>query len=181
MSQWQVICHYVEVATESFHGDGVACQPPLRIGMAIIRLDPVDLEVGGPLHDVEPCHESSRAIDITDNDGWSGSSCGMWSNSGSADSRSDDVASGGPSDVAEISWLNWLEGSIRVAPFSVILFSVEDLIRMARVMTPVNAAANVVELVEMAPNVPARLVDLQVGVGLGIAWRLTKVDDVVSS
>ena len=43
-----VICHDVEVATTGLYDNGVTRQPLLRIGVAIIRLDFVDLEVGGP-------------------------------------------------------------------------------------------------------------------------------------
>ena len=52
---------------------------------------------------------------------------------------------------------------------------------MARVATPLNAMANVMKVIEMPPNVTTRLVDLLVGVGVGVAWWLTRVDDVVAS
>lgn len=59
---WQVIGHYVSVATVGSHGDGITHQPLLGIGMAIVSLDPIDLEVCGPLYNVEPSHEGLWAI-----------------------------------------------------------------------------------------------------------------------
>ena len=40
--------------------------------------------------------------------------------------------------------------------------------------------ANIVELLEMVPNVSTWLVDLLVGVRVGVAWWLTGVNDVVA-
>ena len=52
---------------------------------------------------------------------------------------------------------------------------------MARVVIPVNATTDVVELIELVSNVPSRLVDLLVSVRVGIAWKITRVDDVIAS
>ena len=62
----------------------------------------------------------------------------------------------------------------------VVFLSAKDLIRMARVATPLNAMANVMKVIEMPPNVTTRLVDLLVGVWVGIAWRLTKVNNIIA-
>lgn len=130
---------------------------------------------------MEPCRESSRSIDITDDDGLRDGSCGTWSGGGSTCSWSNDIADGGPSGIARISLLNQWKGGLRVAPFLVILLSAEDLSCMVRVVNPINAVVNVVELVEMAPNLLSRLVDLLVGIGVGVAWHFIRVDNMVSS
>jgi hypothetical protein len=103
---WQVICHHVGVTTAGSDGDGITRQPLLGVGMAVVRLDPVDLDVCGRLHGTKPCCESSQAV--SDNGGvisslWSEGGCDVdsWS-SGSAGSRSDDR----PSSVAarQVRW-----------------------------------------------------------------------------
>lgn len=48
----------------------------------------------------------------------------------------------------------------------VIFLLIRDVIRVARVATPVNAMTNIVELIEMSSNVTNGLIDLLVGVGL---------------
>lgn len=111
---------------------------------------------------------------------WSGSSTDSRSN-GVANGWLSDIAGGGLSGVTRISRLNWLKSSLRIAPFLVILLSVEDLIYMTQITTSVNAPANIVELIEVTPNVFTRLVDLLVSVGIGVVWRLSRVDDVVAS
>ena len=78
---YQVICHDIRVATVGLHSDGITHQPLLRIGVAIIRLDSIDLQVGGPLYGVEPRLESLRTIsdDGVINDSlWSSGSCSSW-------------------------------------------------------------------------------------------------------
>jgi len=62
----------------------------------------------------------------------------------------------------------------------VVLLSAKDLIHMVRIVTPFNAMANVMEVVEMPTNITTRLVDLLVGVWVGIAWRLTRVNNIIA-
>jgi hypothetical protein len=53
---------------------------------------------------------------------------------------------------------------------------------MVRVAIPIDATTNVIELVEVAPNISIMgLVDFLVGVGVGVAWWVARVDDIVAS
>ena len=62
----------------------------------------------------------------------------------------------------------------------VVFLSVKDLIRIAQIATPLNVMANVMQVIEMPTNVTTRLVDLLVGVWVGIAWRLTRVNNIIA-
>lgn len=84
--------------------------------MTVVWLNPIDLEVYGPLYSVEPCREGSWAI--TDDGGiinslWSGGDAGSRSD-GVAGGGPSGVAGGGPSGVAGVSWLNRLESGLRL-------------------------------------------------------------------
>ena len=53
---------------------------------------------------------------------------------------------------------------------------------MARVAIPLNAMANVMELVEVAPYISTMgLVDFMVDIRVGIAWWLSRVGNIVTS
>ena len=46
----QIICHYVAVSLSSTYGDLVELHPLLGISLAIVGIDPEDLEACGPLY-----------------------------------------------------------------------------------------------------------------------------------
>ena len=135
--------------------------------MAIVWLHPLDLEVGGPLHSAKLCRESPWAINhnvVVNNSLWSGGS-GSRSND-----RPRSVAKDRSGGVARGSRLKRLKSGLGIAPFLVILLPVKDFALLARVAIPVDATTNVVELVEVAPNISTTgLVDFLVDVRVGIA------------
>lgn len=89
---------------------------------------------------------------------------GRWG--GSTNGRLGSVAGSGPSVVARISQLNQLKSGLEIAPHLDVFLSVKDLIRMARIVTPLNVTVNVMEVIEMPTNITTKLVDLLVGVRL---------------
>ena len=46
----QIICHYVVVSPDSTYGNLIELHPLLGISLAIIGIDPQDLEAYGPLY-----------------------------------------------------------------------------------------------------------------------------------
>jgi hypothetical protein len=111
---WQIICHRISASSTGPYGNGVACEPLVGVGLAIILLNPRDLEGGGPLDGPQCCCKSARSLRITDDSG------------GVASSWQGGVAGG----VTGVGRGNQLESSVGVAPFSVILLSVSDLFLM---------------------------------------------------
>ena len=155
--------------------------------MAVIRLDPVDLEVCGPLYSMESHHESSWAI--SDDDGVTSS---LRSDDG-CDSRVAVPAAGWTASQAALPTVGQavllelasLRGR-RVASGLPHSWSyscrVKDFALIVRVAIPVDAMASVVELVEVAPNASTmRLINLLVDIRVGVAWWVAWVDDVVAS
>ena len=61
----QKFCHYVIVSPSSRYDDLVELHPLLGISLAIIEIDPKDLEACGPLYSSQPCCEGagSRRLD----------------------------------------------------------------------------------------------------------------------
>lgn len=115
---------------------------------------------------------------------WSSGSYRSWGDgvSSRSDGRPSSVADGKLSGVAEVSWLERLKTGLRVAPLSIILLSAEDFTLVTRVAIPIDATTNVMELVEVSPNISiTRLVDFLVDIRVGIAWRLPEVGNVVTS
>jgi hypothetical protein len=173
---WQVIFHHVGVTIAGLDGDGITRQPLLRVGVAVVWLDPVDLEVCGPPYSAEPCREGSRAVSddgSVNSNLWSNGGCDSWSSDTGwrSDDKLSNVAGGMSGGVARVSRLKWLKSGFGIAPLLVIFLSATDFTLVARVAIPVDATAKVMELVEVAPNVSTTgLVDFLVGVGVGVAW-----------
>ena len=66
---WQIVCHLVGVSAAGSHGDGIASEPLLGVGVSTIWFDPEDLEVGRPLDSPQPCREGSWTVDVADDGG----------------------------------------------------------------------------------------------------------------
>lgn len=51
---------------------------------------------------------------------------------------------------------------------------------MVRIAPVLEVVTSIVEVVEVLAKIMARLLDFLVGVGVGVSWSLSRIDDVVS-
>jgi hypothetical protein len=113
----QIICHYIGASSSSPHSNRIAGKPLLGVSLAVILLDPGNLETYRPLDGPQPGCKSS----------WS-----LWTtNDGSITSgRLSGVAGGRCNDVTRVGGGDRLKSRIRIGPLSVVLLSASDLLFM---------------------------------------------------
>ena len=57
----QIICQYIIVSPGGTYGDLIELHPLLGISLAIVRINPKDLETYRPLYSSQPCYKGARS------------------------------------------------------------------------------------------------------------------------
>ena len=57
----QIVCHHIGVSSGGTYDNLVELHPLLEVSLAVVGIDPKDLEACGPLYSSQPCCEGARS------------------------------------------------------------------------------------------------------------------------